>query len=263
MWRQMHAVRSEIVPLGVDTMGNWPNEAEIDAYRGNWWHQMRHRAWESWRSQVLYMGDYLRCGGCILIGMALLRLRFFHGEWSRGAYAALACLLAPIGWIITYMGVAFMNHIGWKEYPWDTSDQLFSVWGLGVEFNYWGSLITELGYISFGVLLAFWAAEPARRVLRICLVPLRSIGRMALTCYILESVIGTTLFYGHGFGWYGRFWRVELLEVVAGVWVFLMIFATVWMHFFRQGPLEWVWHRIVYWRGEPPALKDPTVTAAA
>ena len=71
-------------------------------------------------------------------------------------------------------------------------------------------------------------------------------GRMAFTLYISSSVIGTTLFYGHGFGLYGRLNLVELMGVVGLTWIFLLLFAALWLSFFRYGPIEWVWRSLTY-----------------
>jgi uncharacterized protein len=227
---------------------------ELEAYRAGWWHQMNHRAWESLRAQSVdfLMWTFLRCGGCMLLGMALHRVRFFQGAWTRGAYAMLAAFLIPIGWVLSGAGVLFNQEIGWsQEYV-----KLFSVWGLGAAFNYWGSLLSALGYMCGGVLLAMWGAAAGGWLLQAALVPIRAVGRTALSNYILQSVVGTTLFYGHGFGLFGRLSRAELLIVVTGMWVVQLIISPLWLRYFRQGPLEWLWHFLVYGKagrtGEPP-----------
>lgn len=64
------------------------------------------------------------------------------------------------------------------------------------------------------------------------------IGRMALSCYVLQNLLSSILFYGWGFGWGGQ---VGSLETV-GIWFLLsfiqVIFATLWLRQFRQGPME-------------------------
>jgi len=236
------------------------NDLELIAYRGNWWQQMDHRYWASFISQTsgFLQWSLWRCGGCILIGMALHRLNFFRGAWRRTTYKTIAMLCIPLGWVITGAGIAFNQAIRWDE----TADSLYTVWGLGVEFNYWGSLVTELGYISLGVLVALWAAAPARAFFRRCLWPVRAIGRTALSNYILQTIIATTIFYGHGFGLYGSLTRFQLLYVVFPVWALQLTVSPIYLRYFRQGPLEWLWHRIVYWDGEPPPLKDAADAAA-
>ena len=69
---------------------------------------------------------------------------------------------------------------------------------LGSQFNYWGSLFAALGYIG----LCMWIFAGPR------LLPvtnaLAATGRMAFTNYLLQSVICTTIFYGHGLGLFGH-----------------------------------------------------------
>ena len=239
--------------------GKSGNDFELAAYRGTWSDEMKHRVPTSFSGDTdgFITWSLWRCGGCILIGMALHKRKFFHGLWSREAYASIAALAIPIGWAVTGMGIIFNETIGWTDTALDEpASSVFSVWGLGVEFNYWGSIITELGYLSLGVLVAIWAAQHGREVLRRCLWPLRAIGRMALSNYIAQSLIAGMIFYGHGFGLFGTMTRFQLLGVVFSVWIVQLIVSPIYLSMFRQGPLEWLWHRLVYWRGEPPPLKD-------
>ena len=74
---------------------------------------------------------------------------------------------------------------------------------------------------------------------------------MAFTCYILETLICTTIFYGHGFGLFGSVGRVGQLIVVAAVWAALLLFAPWWLERYRFGPLEWLWRILTYGRIEP------------
>lgn len=231
------------------------NDYELEVYRGGWWRQItQHRGLVSFDGQTygFVTWTFWRCGGCILIGMALHQWKFFHGAWPRAAYATIAALTIPIGWCITGLGVVYNVANGW-----DDSANVFSVWGFGTEFNYWGSLLTELGYISAGVLVALYAAEPVHALFNKCLWPIRAVGRTALSNYIGQSILATVLFYGHGLGYFGTMSHVDLLLVVAGVWMMQLIVSPIYLSLYSQGPLEWLWHRLVYWRGEPPPLKDP------
>ena len=80
---------------------------------------------------------------------------------------------------------------------------------------------------------------------------LAAVGRMALTNYIVQSIICTWLFYGHGLGWFGQFERVELLGVVGCVWIFQIISSVIWLRYFRFGPLEWAWRSATYMKLQP------------
>jgi uncharacterized protein len=76
---------------------------------------------------------------------------------------------------------------------------------------------------------------------------------MAFTCYILETLIATTIFYGHGFGLFGQVDRLGQMAVVVAIWAVLLAIAPAWLARFRYGPLEWLWRTLTYARVEPIA----------
>ena len=71
---------------------------------------------------------------------------------------------------------------------------------------------------------------------------------MALTNYLTQSVVGIVMFYGVGFGWYGR---VSLSMQLVGCLAFFalqMIVSRVWLAYAWYGPAEWVWRVFTYGR---------------
>ncbi|MGL6149345.1 MAG: DUF418 domain-containing protein, partial [Plesiomonas sp.] len=72
-----------------------------------------------------------------------------------------------------------------------------------------------------------------------------SVGRMALSNYILQTLLCYMIFYG--FGWFNQLNRVHLLMLVPVIWLVNIAFSVLWLRHFRQGPLEWVWRKLVYW----------------
>ena len=71
-------------------------------------------------------------------------------------------------------------------------------------------------------------------------------GRMALTNYIGQSLIGILLFYGIGFGW-GASVGLGTTELIAcGVFVVELLCSLAWLRYFRYGPLEWIWRILTY-----------------
>ncbi len=73
---------------------------------------------------------------------------------------------------------------------------------------------------------------------------IQAVGRMALSNYILQSVIGLLLFSGFGFGYFGEFSRLQLLLLALGVCGALSGFSVFWMRYFHYGPLEWLWRSL-------------------
>lgn len=83
---------------------------------------------------------------------------------------------------------------------------------------------------------------------------LAATGRMALTNYLSQTVVCTTVFYYYGGGLFGETSHVERLGLVAlvyGLQVFVV--SPLWMARFRYGPMEWLWRSVTYWRLEPLA----------
>ncbi|MBA3498861.1 MAG: DUF418 domain-containing protein [Myxococcota bacterium] len=102
-----------------------------------------------------------------------------------------------------------------------------------------GSLPASLGYMGLVVL-----ALNSRSSLSSVRV-LAPAGRMALTNYLLQSVVSTLMFYGYGAGYWGlaRSWQVAFVIVVFGLQV---AFSHWWLSRFRYGPLEGVWRAFTY-----------------
>ncbi len=80
---------------------------------------------------------------------------------------------------------------------------------------------------------------------------LAPLGKMALTNYIMHSVILTTLFYGYGFGLFGSVPRSEQMLWVVAIIAVQAVFSIYWLKAFRYGPLEWVWRCLTYLKLQP------------
>ncbi|MGE7090207.1 DUF418 domain-containing protein [Lysinibacillus sp. NPDC048646] len=105
---------------------------------------------------------------------------------------------------------------------------------------YVGGPILSVGYIGLIVLLCMIPFVP--KLLR----PFAKIGRMSLTMYILQSIIGTCLFYQFGFGWYGKVSVATGVLIAIGIIVVQMVFAEVWLSKWKQGPMEAIWRKLTY-----------------
>ena len=115
----------------------------------------------------------------------------------------------------------------------------------GSQYNYWASLLVSGMWVGLVMLVCKAGLMPwLRRALS-------AVGRTAFTNYIGQTVICTLIFYGHGLGLYGSVSRVEQALIVLGVWAVQLAISTVWMWYFRFGPLEWAWRCLTYWRLQP------------
>lgn len=102
-----------------------------------------------------------------------------------------------------------------------------------------------LVYLSILVLLFHQPAS--RRVL----LPLAPFGRMALTNYLLHSVFYFLLFSGVGLGQAGKIGYSACVPIALGVFLVQVAFSTVWLRYFRFGPMEWLWRSLTYGKRQP------------
>jgi uncharacterized protein len=71
-------------------------------------------------------------------------------------------------------------------------------------------------------------------------------GRMALTTYVSQTLIGVALFYGVGLGLRGQVRLVEGTILAIAIFATQCVIAGLWLRWFRFGPIEWVWRRATY-----------------
>ncbi|UPW83812.1 DUF418 domain-containing protein [Lysinibacillus sp. Ag94] len=105
---------------------------------------------------------------------------------------------------------------------------------------YIGGPILAVGYTGLIVLLCLLPVIPK------LLSPFAKIGRMSLTMYILQSIIGTCLFYQFGFGWYGKVSVATGVLIAVGIIIVQMIVAEICLAKWQQGPLEALWRKLTY-----------------
>lgn len=204
---------------------------EVAIYQGPWLGQLAERATYAFATQTWVLATYSLpfVTGMMLIGMALMKSGFYTGAWSTRHYVKVAAIGTACGWGLSLLGLWLDRETG--------RDPVLSVMVLS-HLNTIAMIPTALGYSAVVLLLASHRTGP--------LAPLAAVGRTALSCYLLETLLCTTIFYGHGLGYFGKLDRVELLGVVVGVWVVLLIFANLWLRHFRYGPAEWIWRRMTY-----------------
>ena len=83
------------------------------------------------------------------------------------------------------------------------------------------------------------------------LTPLAAVGRMALTNYLLQSLICTTIFYSYGFALFGKVRPALGLLLTFGVFTLQVPLSVWWLGRFRFGPIEWLWRSLTYWQRQP------------
>jgi uncharacterized protein len=233
-WKEQWTPRPEIIAR------------EIAEYRGGWAQQMEHRVPAALETQTVAFATRLfwQMTGLMLLGMALFKLDVLSATRSRGFYLRMGMLGFGAGTLLIALGI-------WRSFAtnWDLLD--FAL--VSDQLCYWGNLFVALGWTSLVMLLCQrgWLLRPVAAV-----------GRMALTNYLLQTVICTTIFYGHGFGLFGSIDRAGQLAIVVGIWAFQLLASSAWLRYFAVGPIEWVTRLLVFGR-RPAFLRSSPAVAGA
>jgi len=107
--------------------------------------------------------------------------------------------------------------------------------------------IPALSLFYCAVVILLFQRAPWRRIL----TPFAAVGRTALTNYLAQSVICTTIFYGWGLGLYGEVDPFAGLLLALGIYAAQLVISVWWLRGFRFGPVEWLWRSLTYWRWQP------------
>ena len=181
-------------------------------------------------------GFGIRVAGMFVLGMAAYRAGLFTDAGWPWAKRMLTIGL-PVGLLGEGFGIVVLAQVDFN-----TSTLL----GYGaVVLQMVFSLFLCLGYIGAGIALMRAGG------LGILTRGLAAVGRTALSNYILQSVVATTVMYWYGFGQFDQWSRVEQLLFVPAVFVIQVLLSLAWLSRFRFGPLEWVWRSITYGRFQP------------
>jgi len=87
---------------------------------------------------------------------------------------------------------------------------------------------------------------------------LSAVGQMALTNYILQSIVGAFIFYGYGLGLMSKFGVALATSLAVPLFIFQLISSEKWLAYFKYGPLEWVWRSLTYLKLQPMRKKKST-----
>lgn len=187
-------------------------------------------------STMMYTTYFFDIGGMMLIGMALLKLGIISGKRSRRFYIWLCCLGFLFGLLGRGYNVYTDYHHGF------TAMQIANYTHVSYSIT---RLPLTLGYIGLiGLLCQVNFFDQVTRLLA-------KVGRLALTNYIMQTIISIFLFYGIGFGKFAEFERYQLVFVCMAVWVFQILFSLAWLKYYKLGPLEWVWRSLIYGARQP------------
>lgn len=236
-----------------DAMADWAPSAEVlaaerAAYTGTWFDAFKERAEHNFFMQVFMIPVFSvwRCGGLMLIGMALMKLGVFSAQRSTTFYTRLAL----IGLLA---GLPLCAAAAWDSYR--DNFTYARTMAVGFNLNYLGSIGMSLGYVGVIMLLYRSATLTENTLVGRAFA---AMGRMAFTNYLMQTLICTTIFYGYGLSQFGEWERWQLVFVfVPGVLLLQLIYSPLWLSRFRMGPAEWLWRTLTYMRVQPMVNPAP------
>ncbi|EMY8157679.1 DUF418 family protein [Klebsiella pneumoniae] len=176
--------------------------------------------------------------GMMLMGAALMRSGWLKGQFSLRHYRRTGALLVAAGMAVNLPAIFAQWYLTW-DYRWcafllqaprELSAPLQAIGYAALAWGYWPQLcrFRLVGAIA-------------------------CVGRMALTNYLLQTLICTTLFYHLGL--FMRFDRLQLLAFVPPIWAVNLLISSLWLRRFRQGAVEWLWRQLTL-RASGTSLKD-------
>lgn len=210
------------------------------------------RNWElfvPWHLRGGWEISFWRSGGLMVIGMALAKSGMLEAApedprrrcllaWGYGLGVPLTVAVAAI------LLCADLRHTAGVDFgelrPWLAR---FAYVRRGV--MHFAAALVALGHLA--LLLRLAQRRPAVAPVH----ALAAVGRAALSCYLLQTVIACLFFYGYGLGRFGALSFAQLWLVIAAVWALELALCRLWLTRFAIGPCEWAWRSLAEWRRRP------------
>ncbi len=209
----------------------------IETRRGNYISNFKlsARRTQFIESKGLYRNLFFDAMALMLLGMALYKWGFFSSRVKPATYifVLIPALLA---------GLLLHFYVYYHYYHYFHEPLLFRK---GMIFYPLGRIFMTLGYISLITLLC------RLKFLQFIGNLFAHTGKMALTNYLMQTIIAIWLFYGFGAGLFAALYRQQVFILLLLIWVFQITFSVLWMKYFIYGPFEWAWRSLTYWKIQP------------
>jgi uncharacterized protein len=166
----------------------------------------------------------------MLLGIVLYKLKIITGEKSAKFYALMVLAGYGIGLSVNYWEVTTIMNSNFAFLAYSKTNLTYDI----------GRVAIVLGHV--GAIMLFSKANILNGLKR----SIAAVGKMALSNYIMHSLICMVIFTGVGFGMFGKLQRYELYFVVFAIWIFQLIVSPIWLRYFYYGPMEWVWRTLSY-----------------
>lgn len=204
------------------------------------WKEFLHANERGWLFRVVHLVESNRPPkvlGLFLIGLWVSRRKFFADVAQHAPLLKRICIG---GFLIGLPSSVLMwwaeRHVGYPPEPSSllrTASYAFNVVPLAMAFASGFALLWRSGA---------WQQR---------LMMLAPMGRMALTNYLMQTIIAIALFYGIGLGWGTHVSAVAFEAIAFGVFLVQVLWSRWWLTHFQFGPFEWVWRSLTYGKVMP------------
>lgn len=216
--------------------------AEVFAH-GGFWDVARLNLWDGQLFKWSYLLESARLSSFAMLfiwGLLLGRIRFFvapdrflkERRWGIALFFIASLLLHALA-------------SSFETAPFFDAHSAVKL-SLGNILENWNALaMTIVGVLLFIEAFSINFCRPILRVFAPC-------GQMSLSIYVGQGLLGVPVFYGYGLGWYRDMGQQGALLFGLGAFAGMMMFAHLWMRYYRYGPLEWLWRCGTYLSFDQP-----------
>ncbi len=229
---QWDDLRHAFAPMPVEL------EETVRTMRGDWREVLEANVEEtiSMHTQAVPFLLFWRALALMLLGMALMKAGVFTAQRSAAFYGR---------WVFAGFGLGLPAiAFGIRQWSLHGYDFVYGFLAAG-QYNYFASVLVSMAYVGLVMLVSRSGKLPALRA------RLAAVGRMALTNYLMQTVLGVAIFYGYGLALFGQVSRFNLWWFILGIWAAQLAWSPWWLRRYRFGPAEWLWRSLTYWRWQP------------
>lgn len=176
-------------------------------------------------------GRVLQTAGLFLLGFYLGRKAYFSDYQSGRKFWWQVFSISLLAFVPMYFLNKSLDTVVDREVLRRPLQTIFGSW-------------TNLAFL--GILLSGFVLLYTRKFFKQLVNHLSPIGRMSLSNYILQSIMGSIIYYGFGLGLYRYTGATYSLLIGIALAVLQGLFSKWWMQHHAQGPLETLWHKATW-----------------
>ncbi len=207
-------------------------------YAKNWNHLLQNI--KSRESGWFYRNGVWEFSALILLGMLLLKIGFFNNRFTSSQYMLMAFAGIILGLACGWYRLHF-HHLAVQNYAEFVKSRSLPhtvLWSF------------ERAFMVFGIAAKMvWLVQ--KGIFRKLTGVFADVGKLALSNYLLQSILLSVFFYGYGMGYFGRLSTFRLYFLVVEVSIIQVVFSVLWTRYFYYGPAEWLLHSVIHKRKLP------------